>query len=135
MRIDHFLDGDRAGHGGLAAEQCRGGAEGIACGMPERPEGRRPHPAIDQELVEDLEMAALLGGHMLDRGARGPWRQHGELAIIDSPRAVFAGLVDADGARHAFGGGGVAGQTPAGCHGRRIRRSAALRQIRPSVAA
>ena len=94
--VDDFLDGDRAGHRGLAAEQRRGGAEGVAGDMPERMQRGRAHAALADQLVEGIEMALLLRRHVADRLGIPPAPEHRELTLIDPARAIFAGLVDPD---------------------------------------
>ena len=93
MRVDHFLDGDGAGHRRLAAEHGGGGTQRETRHMPERLQQRRARAAFDHEFVEALQMAALLLGHVLQLRV---WAQHRHLAFIDSLGAIFARLVDAD---------------------------------------
>src|ERR1041385_836264 len=107
--------------------------------MPERPARGWPHAALHEDSVECLEMLLFLGRHMLDRGARRARPHHGQLSLIDSPRAIFTRLVDADGAGDGFCRCEIAGQGAAACgggaHGRRMTRKAPIKQMKPSTAA
>ena len=114
MLVYHFLDRDRAGHGGLGAEERGGGTQGEARHMPDGLERRGAHSPVAQQAVEGREMPAFLLDHMLHRAAVGAMLQHRELAFVDAPGAIFAGLVDADDALDQLLGREIAGQAPAG---------------------
>src|SRR5260370_29116045 len=110
MLVDHFLDRDRAGHGGALAQERRRRAEGEAGDMPQRREQRRPHAALDNESVESGKVAFLLLGHAADHRRGGGAAEHRELSLIDAGGAVLAGVVDADPARDRLLARGIAGQ-------------------------
>ena len=64
--------------------------------MPQRLQHRRTHPARPRQLLELGQMALFLLGHAADFVARATGAGDGELAVIDSHGAVFAGMIDAD---------------------------------------
>src|SRR6185312_5085881 len=98
MLVDHFFDSDGAGHCCALAEQGGRGAEREARDMPDRRQRRRPHAPVEHQLLERIEMALLLLGHVTDllRRTAAAAAEHRELPVIDALGAVFAGMVDAD---------------------------------------
>src|SRR6185437_16582075 len=110
MLVDHFFDSDRAGHRRALAHQRGRGAERKARDMPDRRQRRRPHATVENQLLERIEMALLLLGHVADflRSAVAAAAEHGKLAVIDALGAVFAGMIDANDARDFTFGAGVA---------------------------
>ena len=73
------------------------GVERVAGDRPERLQYRRPHAARGEKRVEMAEMLLLLRRHAGDqRGRLVAIPEHGELARVNTRRAIFAGLVDAD---------------------------------------
>ena len=62
-------------------------------------------------------MDLFLLPHVPQHLGLGAAAQHGELALVDAFRAILAGMVDADDARHRLAGGEVAGQAASGGSG------------------
>ena len=85
MLVDHLLDRHRAGHGRLLAHEGGARAEGEAGQVPERLQGRRPHPSLGDQVLEGLEVTGLLGVHLGDRRAAGRPPEDRELALVDAP--------------------------------------------------
>ncbi len=65
--------------------------------MPQRRKRGGPHPPLDDQSLEGLQVMRFLGRHMADFRRRGvPLAQHRQLPRIDPYGAVFAGMVDPD---------------------------------------
>src|SRR5579862_8576090 len=135
MGVNHLLDRDGAGHGRAGTQKRGRGAKGEARRMPEGLQRRRPDMAIAEDAVEGLQMPALLGRHILDRGATGPLRQDRELALVDAPGAIFARLIDPDHPLDGLVAGWVAGKPALPGHRSPRPRRAATRPKSPSAVA
>ncbi len=106
-----------------------------AGGVPDRQQRGRAHPALGDQPGEGVEMDLLLRLHVAQQALPARAAQHGELALVDALGAVFAGMVDADRARHRLARRRVAGQAPlagerAGRRGVGRRRAHATRDRR-----
>ena len=110
MLLDHFLDRDGARHRRPLAEQRARRTQRIACDVPDRGECGRPHPALDQQRVEGIQMRLLRLGHFADRGRGAAAAEHRELAVVDPLGAVLAGVIHADHAGDRLLWRGVAGE-------------------------
>src|SRR3954451_116964 len=95
MLVDLRLDGIGAGERRVFGHQRSRCAERESGDIPQWLQRGWAHASLGHERVETIEVPLLLGRHPRDElGFRAIPAEHGELAGVDSRRAIFAGLVD-----------------------------------------
>lgn len=121
--VDRLLDGHRAGHRCALAQRGRHRAKCEPGKMPKRQHRRRPDAAACDQVGEPVEMLLLLRLHLTQHRRLFATAKHGELAGIDTRRAVFASMIHTD---HSFDrhlGRHVAGKALAGATHAAVVRS------------
>ena len=100
MRVNLCFNGGCAGHGSLFAHQRGYGTQRKPGHIPRRAKNRRAHTARGYELVKMVKMGLLMLCHFTDEiGCFFHSRYMGEdgkLTVINTHRAMFACMVDAD---------------------------------------
>ena len=96
MIIDYFLHCRGTGHGRMRAQRRGGRTQSEARVVPERRQYRGPHTTLPDQFLESRQMITLLFRHTGDSATGNSPAQNRHLALIDTNRAVFPGMVHAD---------------------------------------